>query len=175
MTRTNEDASRATVLTTAILPESGGDGTSLPGETSGPAVTRGPKEAPPVVRTMVVRGAGPVGQQATYTIRDQSGWVVGARVPDERERRNWPLELFGPTPVRATGRDTFDLLVTWSGGGCGPNITLTVAPRLRTMRPVDRSPGCDASAMNHWLVLELRATVGIPMRDIPLETVRRRS
>lgn len=172
MSWANEDVSAAIVLTSAIIPAGSGDGTSLPGES--PAETPGPKEAPPVVRTIVVRGTGPVGQPATYTIRDQSGWVAGARVPDEQELRGWPRELSGATPVRATGRDTFDLLVTWSGGGCGPDITLTVGPRLRSMRLVDRSPGCDASAMGHWLVLELRTTAGIPMRDIPFETVRRR-
>lgn len=175
MAWTNDDGSRVTVLTTAILPEDGGDGTSLPGGSPTPTETPVPKQAPPVVRTIVVRGTGPVGLPATYTIRDQSGWVVGARVPDEREMRSWPRELLGATPVRATGRDTFDLLVTWSGGGCGPNVTLTVAPRLRSMRLVDRSPGCDASAMGHWLLLQLRTTVGIPVREIPFETVRRRS
>lgn len=172
MTWTNDDVSQAIVLTSAIVPARGGDGTSLPGESPAPTATPGPKEAPPVVRTIVVRGTGPAGQPATYTIRDQSGWVAGARVPDEQELRTWPRELFGATPVRATGRDTFDLLVTWSGSGCGPTITLTVGPRLRSMRLVDRSPGCDASAMGHWLVLRLRTTVGIPMREILFETVR---
>jgi hypothetical protein len=174
MSWANEDRSQAIVLTSAIIPEGGGDGTSLPGDSPAPTETPGPKEAPPVVRTVVVRRTGPVGQPATYTIRDQSGWVVGARVPDEEELRSWPRELFGATPVRATGRDTFDLLVTWSGTGCGPTVTLTVGPRLRSMRLVDRSPGCDASAMGHWLVLELRTTVGIPMREIPFESIRRR-
>lgn len=174
MTWANEDVSAAIVLTTAIIPDGGGDGTSRPDGSPAPTETPGPKEAPPVVRTIVVRGTGPVGQPATYTIRDQSGWVAGARVPTEQELRDWPQEAPQAVgPVRATGPDTFDLLVRWSGGGCGPVVTLTVEPRLRAMRLVDRSPGCDASAMGHWLVLELRTTVGLPLREVPLDQVRR--
>jgi len=171
----NDTATRATVLTAAVIPSdaSVGDPTSLPGASPAPTPTPGPKEAPPVLRTVVLRGTGPLGQPSVITIRDRSGWVMGARVPDERELRGWPGELSGAGPVRATGRDTFELLLTWSGSGCGPVVTLTVEPRLRSMRLVDRSPGCDASAMGHWLVLGLRTTVGIPVRDIPVETVRR--
>lgn len=174
MTWTNEDVSRVTVLTAAFIPEDGGDGTSLPGASPDPTLTPGPKDAPPVVRTIVVRGTGPAGQPATSTIRDQSGWVVGARVPTERELRGWPVDGRPAVgPARATGPDAFELLVRWSGTGCGPVVTLTVEPRLRAMRLVDRSPGCDASAMGHWLVLRLRTPVGLPLRDVPLEWVRR--
>ena len=154
MAWTNDDNVRLTVLTAAIIPADAGDPTAHPDGSPGPTPTPGPKEAPPVIRTFVLRGTGPLGQPATYTIRDQSGWVTGARVPSEQELRGWPLEARQTVgPVRATGADTFDLLVRWSGGGCGPVITLTVEPRLRAMHLVDRSPGCDASAMGHWLVL----------------------
>lgn len=177
---TNDTAARVTVLTAAVIPSdaSVGDPTSLPGASPAPTPTPGPKEGPPVLRMVVLRmvvlrGTGPFGQPSVITIRDRSGWVVGARVPDERELRGWPMERSGAGPVRATGRDTFELLLTWSGSGCGPVVTLTVEPRLRSMRLVDRSPGCDASAMGHWLVLRLRTTVGLPVRDIPVATVRR--
>jgi hypothetical protein len=55
-------------------------------------------------------------------------------------------------------------MLFWIGGVCGPIVTLDVAQDLRTITRTDRSPGCDAAATGHWLVLQLRGGWRDPAR-----------
>jgi len=167
---TNDEAVPAVIITTAIL------------DTKPPVIEPSPTPRPtaapdfggPVVKTVVVTGIGPAGQPSRITVRDHSGRLLGARIPSERELRFWsPLDGDGAGPLAGIAPRTHELMLEWSGSGCGPIVTIDVAADLRSMRLVDRTPGCDASAMGHWLVLRLRLDDWFDPTTIAITHVRR--
>jgi hypothetical protein len=52
--------------------------------------------------------------------------------------------------------------VSWTGTICGPVVTIDIGADLERIRIIDRSPGCDAAAVPHSVILvfDTRAQLG---------------
>jgi quercetin dioxygenase-like cupin family protein len=117
---------------------------------------------PPVVDRFVLTGPGTTGDRYRIVVADRSGRVIGARVPRERELRfsgstallDYRDVAIGPTAF--VRRGAHEMLIRWGGTPCGPIVRVDVAADLSAIRVIDRTPGCDAMGMAHWLVLRLR-------------------
>jgi hypothetical protein len=136
-----------------------------------------------VIRRFVLTGPGATEGRSRITVADRSGRVIGARVPTERDLR---FAGGGDPPVHHQGHPDLrigpvawledpvrELLVRWTGTPCGPVVTVDVARELAAIRIIDRTPGCDAAAMGHSVVLRFRGDPPDPA-DIHGSWVRRR-
>jgi len=141
----NQGSEATVVLSSALLT---GDGLSVTPVVPVPS----PTPRPPVTGRVVLTGHGSGGPYR-IAIRDRSGHLVGARLPRPAELR---FARGGPSLVEGERSATgpIAVLLRWSGTGCGPVVYLDISADLSTIELSDRSPGCDASAMGHWVVLE---------------------
>lgn len=146
MTWFNVDSVPAVILTSRLL-----DAPEMRRADPDPAALQAP-----VFKRFVTFGPRLGGTRGRFTVKDRSGKVVRARVPTQRELRFWSPVGSGVGPLAQVRPGLRELLLFWEGGVCGPIVTLDVAKDLRTITRTDRSPGCDAAATGHWLVLQLR-------------------
>ena len=115
-------------------------------------VAPSPSPQPPVVKRMTLTGQG-AGGRYRIRVRDRSGHLTGARLPSPTELR---FAAEGPSLIMdhdSRLRST-PVLLRWEGTPCAPVVDLDIAADLSEIRLHDRTPGCDASAVGHWLVLE---------------------
>ncbi len=124
----------------------------------------------PVQMRRVLRGRD--GDQAyRITVRDRSGHLRDARMPSSGELR---FGFRGEPPEIVIGSGTGrrqPVLVRWAGTICGPVVTIDVDADLSRIRVIDDSPGCDAAAVPHAVVLVFDGQADLDDADV---TWRRR-
>ena len=111
----------------------------------------------PVVKRVVLRKPGYRVCDHEITIRDRSGRLIGARIPEPQELRFVDRDE-GPTgvslgPISGRGKGN-GLLVTWLGSDCGPTARIDIGEDVSAIR-VETRCQCDGAGGIHSVVLQL--------------------
>jgi len=130
-----------------------------------------------IVQQITITGPGSGGARYRARIVDRSGRVVGARIPTARELRfvaDHDTSAPGVGPAAdLPGTQIQELLVRWVGGVCGPHVTFDVSKAFDAIHIIERSPGCDAAAMGHAIVLRIAGRFFLEPGDIEATQERR--
>lgn len=117
----------------------------------------------PVIQRVVLRKPGYRVCDYEVTIRDRSGRLVGARLPEPGELRFVDREA-GPTGVAlgpiASGGRGHEMLVTWLGSDCGPTARIDIGQDVSAIR-VETLCHCDGAGAIHSVVLQLEGSTAI--------------
>ncbi len=113
----------------------------------------------PVVKRVVLRKPGYRVCDYEITIRDRSGRLIGARIPEPEELRFVDRfeglydndVVLGPIAGRGKGHG---LLVTWLGSDCGPTARIDIGQDASAIR-VETLCFCDGAGGIHSVVLQL--------------------
>ena len=111
----------------------------------------------PVVKRVVLRKPGYRVCGHMITIRDRSGRLIGARIPEPQELRFVDRDegstgvSLGPISGRGKGHG---LLVTWLGSHCGPTARIDIGEDVSAIR-VETLCQCDGAGGIHSVVLQL--------------------
>ena len=146
----NQTTEPTVVLSMALL--HGEDPAIFPVVVAPSPTSPSPSPQPPVVKRLTLTGQG-AGGRYRITVRDRSGHLTGARLPSPAELR-FAAEGPGLIVDHDSGPRSTPVLLRWEGTPCAPVVDLDIAADLSEIRLHDRTPGCDASAVGHWLVLE---------------------
>jgi hypothetical protein len=117
----------------------------------------------PVVKRIVLRKPGSRVCDHEITIRDRSGRLIDARVPDPVELRFVERDP-GPTgvalgPIAGWGKG-HGLLVTWLGSDCGPTARIDIGEDVSAVR-IETLCHCDGAGGDHSVILQLEGWTDI--------------